>query len=91
MKKFVQLHANDNIVIALINFESGAIIKVGDKEIVLKDTINFGHKIAIKAIAKKTKILKYGLSIGSATQNIVVGEHVHSHNLETDYLMTDPK
>ncbi|MFG6687745.1 UxaA family hydrolase [Mariniflexile sp. HNIBRBA6329] len=87
MEKFVQLHINDNIVIALKKFETGDIINVNGEEIPLKESIDFGHKIAIKPISKKNKILKYGLSIGSATQNIVPGEHVHSHNLETDYLI----
>ncbi|WP_308991295.1 UxaA family hydrolase [Mariniflexile litorale] len=87
MEKFVQLHVNDNIVIALKSFEADTIINVNGEEVKLIETIDFGHKIAIKSIATKDKILKYGLSIGSATQDIVPGEHVHSHNLETDYLI----
>ena len=91
MKNFIQLHDNDNIVIALKHFEVDAIIQVNWKKIKLKSAIDFGHKIAIKPIEKGDKILKYGLSIGSATQNINPGEHVHSHNLETDYLTRHDK
>lgn len=88
MEKFVQLHTIDTIVIALQNYEANTIITVNGVEIKLKEAIDFGHKIAIKSIKKKDKILKYGLSIGSATKEISPGEHVHSHNMETDYLMS---
>ncbi|WP_282055840.1 UxaA family hydrolase [Maribacter luteus] len=91
MERFVQLHAHDNIIIALKHFETGTILNVNGNKIKLKEAIVFGHKIAVKPIFKSDKILKYGLSIGRATQNIVPGEHVHSHNLETDYLISDSK
>lgn len=91
MENYVRLHSNDNIVIALKNFEVDTVISVSGKEIKLKNAIGFGHKIAIKPIEKGEKVFKYGLSIGSVTQKISVGEHVHSHNLETDYLVVNEK
>lgn len=87
MENFVRLHTCDNIVIALRQFQIGAVINIDGDEIRLKDVIDFGHKIAVRRIDRHDKVLKYGLSIGSATQNISTGEHVHSHNLKTDYLM----
>ena len=30
--------------------------------------------------------MKYGVSIGSALQGIHPGEHVHLHNMKSDYL-----
>ena len=33
-------------------------------------------------------VLKYGAVIGTATSDIGRGEHVHTHNLESDYLPT---
>lgn len=86
MENFVRLHTRDNIVIALRQFQIGAVINIDGDEIILKDVIDFGHKIAVRRIDRHDKVLKYGLSIGSATQNISIGEHVHSHNLKTDYL-----
>lgn len=43
-----------------------------------------GHKYARCAIAKGEKVIKYGFPIGTATADIQKGEHVHSHNLQTD-------
>jgi altronate hydrolase len=43
-----------------------------------------GHKYALKFIKKGENIIKYGSPIGHATQDIEIGEHVHTHNLKTN-------
>lgn len=85
MKDFILLHENDNVVVALKNMEVDTQIEVYGKKIQLKSAIDFGHKIAIKSIKAGDKVLKYGLSIGIATNDITAGEHVHVQNLRTDY------
>lgn len=50
---------------------------------VLKD-IPYGHKIAVRPIKKGDTILKYGLSIGTALEDIPSGDHVHIHNIESN-------
>jgi hypothetical protein len=85
MRDFIQLHENDNVVVALKNLAEGACLEVKGKVIKLNSNINFGHKVAIKPINAGEKVLKYGVPIGSATKNIAVGEHVHVQNLQTDY------
>lgn len=45
--------------------------------------IPLGHKIALGNIAKGATVIKYGCSIGKATQAIKKGDHVHTHNLKT--------
>jgi hypothetical protein len=34
------------------------------------------------------KIIKFGVPIGSATKHIDIGEHIHLHNMKSDYLPT---
>ncbi|GAW93863.1 UxaA family hydrolase [Calderihabitans maritimus] len=51
-------------------------------EIEVRADIPYGHKIAIRPIKKGETIWKYGLSIGRATEDIEVGDHVHVHNIE---------
>ena len=46
--------------------------------------IAYGHKIALVDIPKGTQVTKYALSIGTATQNIKAGDHVHIHNVESN-------
>lgn len=46
--------------------------------------IPFGHKIAIRNIQNGTPVIKYGEGIGLASRDIVVGEHVHVENCESE-------
>ena len=50
--------------------------------------IGMGHKIARRDVPKGRKVLKYGAPIGSASADIRVGEHVHLHNLVSDWTPT---
>ena len=42
-----------------------------------------GHKYALGAIKKGADVIKYGMPIGIATEDISAGEHVHTHNMRT--------
>ena len=42
-----------------------------------------GHKFALRPICKGENVIKYGMPIGIATQDIPEGGHVHTHNLKT--------
>ena len=44
--------------------------------------VPFGHKVSLRPIASGEAIVKYGVEIGSATQAIEQGEHVHVHNCQ---------
>ncbi len=73
---------NDNIATARVELDAGLVLSrgVGD-DIVLREDITFGHKVAVKPIAKGEPVLKYGQRIGVATRDIVVGDLVHVDNL----------
>ena len=43
-----------------------------------------GHKYAARPIACGEMIVKYGFPIGHATKDVAEGEHVHTHNTETN-------
>ncbi len=45
--------------------------------------VPYGHKIAVRDICVGEDIVKYGEAIGIATANIVKGEYVHVHNLDS--------
>ena len=42
-----------------------------------------GHKYAVKPIKAGERVIKYGMPIGVATEDIALGAHVHSHNMKT--------
>lgn len=49
----------------------------------VKISLDNGHKYALCDITKGEPIIKYGFPIGTASENIKKGEHIHSHNLKT--------
>ena len=49
-------------------------------EVIAREAIPAGHKMAIEQIAPGDDIIKYGLAIARASVAIAPGEHVHVHN-----------
>jgi altronate dehydratase len=86
--RLLRLHPNDNVLTVIATLEAGERIRVGDADIAVATQLPLGHKIAARAIAVGEKIVKYGAPIGSAACAIGAGEHVHTHNLRSDYLPT---
>jgi len=75
----IRLHATDNLVIALTDLGKGA--AVPGVSVALPGPVPRGHKLATRAIARGEIVLRYGQSIGQATEDIPAGGHIHSHNL----------
>ncbi len=77
----------DNVATALRNLDTGEHASVGiSKEIIsiaIVEPVAYGHKFAIRDIAKGEDILKYGEIIGRATADIASGAHVHIQNVES--------
>jgi altronate hydrolase len=84
-KSWIQLHANDNCIVALQTLVQGQIIDLNEKTISLRTNIPPGHKLAIASIAFGQPVTKYGWPIGVATQSIEPGDHVHDHNLRCEH------
>ena len=82
------LHPADNVLTVIAALEPGAQIRVGTEVVTVTARLPIGHKVAARAIAAGEKITKYGAPIGSATAPIAAGEHVHTHNVQSDYLPT---
>lgn len=83
-KKWIQINPIDNVAVALSPLQKGETIELGEKSVILKEDIAQGHKFALKPIKAQENIMKYGLSIGHAKQDIQEGEWVHIHNIKTN-------
>jgi hypothetical protein len=88
MVSAIRLFPTDNVLVLTRSLEAGETVEVGEKRRTLESPIGLGHKIAACAISPGEKILKYGAPIGSATAAIEAGEHIHLHNMKSDYLPT---
>lgn len=86
--RLLLLSPADNVFVLRQAVAQGENLTIEDTNIVLPRGLDLGHKIARRPIAVGDKILKYGAPIGSATRAISVGEHVHIHNIKSDYTAT---
>lgn len=88
MSKLMRIHESDNVLVVKNSILPGDEEQVGDRVITFEKGLDFGHKVADKDLRKGDKIIKFGIPIGSATEDIPLGSHVHLHNLKSDYLST---
>lgn len=85
-KRALLLHADDNCVVALADVRAGDMIEYDGGCVMAAVDIALGHKAAIFWIRKGEKVVKYGAVIGSVTADIAPGDHIHTHNLASDYI-----
>ena len=85
MKKNLQIHPMDNVVVCLEAAGKGESIQLSDgREVFSLDDIPAGHKMAIRDIGEGEDIIKYGYAIGHATQALKAGNWVHTHDVKTN-------
>ena len=54
-----------------------------DGEVRLLQDVPFGHKVCIRETPAGADVLKYGQVIGRTSKQMKVGEHAHTHNVES--------
>ncbi|MGY4402165.1 UxaA family hydrolase [Bradyrhizobium sp. USDA 3315] len=86
--RLLLLSSADNVLVARGKVAAGETIVVDGAAVTLAITISLGHKIARCDIGLGERIVKCGVPIGSATAHIARGEHVHVHNVKSDYTPT---
>jgi len=83
----IAIKEQDNVATAIEDIAAGEEAAVGVSEqtifIRVAQDIAYGHKFALRAIAKGEDVLKYNCAIGRATCNIKPGQHAHVHNMES--------
>src|SRR5512144_2603707 len=80
------LHPDDNILVARRDIAQGELVVVDGESFNMPVAIELGHKLARRALAVDSRVLKYGAPIGSMKTAVARGEHVHLHNLKSDYI-----
>lgn len=83
MKEYIKINEQDNVVVALRDFKEGDRIQAGTIDLIVKEAIPSGHKIALQFITEGEKVIKYGNPIGLAKADIEAGTWVHTHNIKT--------
>lgn len=85
---FIKLHEKDNVLIALRGASKGTLVHIGSRSFSTAQDVSLAHKIAAQDIQVGEIICKYGMPIGTATQDISAGSSVHVHNVKSNYTAT---
>lgn len=77
----IRMHARDNVAIVANQggLAAGTVLSDG---ITLRDQVPQGHKVALVDIASGAPVLRYGIPIGFAMQDIAAGSWVHERLLQ---------
>ena len=76
------LTAGDDVAVARGDIAEGQRLYADGVALIARQPIPSGHKIALRAVLAGQRVLKYGQTIGQATQSIEPGDYVHVHNLD---------
>jgi len=79
----IRIADRDNVAIALRPIAAGERVIVDGASVVARQDVPAGHKLALAPIARDEQVMKYGVPIGNATEDIQPGDWIHSHNLKT--------
>lgn len=88
MTAFLKLDASDNVQVALRRAPAGSLLDGPDGPVTTLTEVAMAHKVADRPIAAGAAVVKYGMPIGEATEDIPAGAHVHVHNIRSRYTPT---
>jgi hypothetical protein len=86
--RLLLLAPGDSVFVLRDQIAAGELIVVDDVKVRVQVALGLGHKIARVTLRPGDKVIKYGAAIGSASRAIAPGDHVHLHNLKSDYTAT---
>ena len=83
-RKTILSHVKDNVATALTDLKKGEQVNASlddrSVDVVLREDISFAHKYALRDVTKGEDVIKYGMPIGKALNDIRTGQWVHVHN-----------
>jgi altronate dehydratase len=81
VKSVLVISDRDNVATALQPLDPGRQLDVNGTLVTVRDAVPSGHKIALRDIHTGEAVIKYGSPIGLASADILIGAHVHTHNV----------
>lgn len=86
--RLLLLSPGDTVFVLRDQIDAGETVWVEGLAVAFPTRLGLGHKIARVAVPAGDKVIKYGAPIGRASRAIAQGDHVHLHNLTSDYTPT---
>ena len=84
--RLLRLHETDDCLVAACYLLAGSEVLIGGVPVTLATDVPLGHKVAARPVRRGEDVRKCGAVIGRTTQDVTLGEHVHLHNLRSNYL-----
>lgn len=84
MKKYIHINPSDNVVVAIDPLSKDDNITVNNHDIIIREEIPAGHKVALQDFNTGDYIIKYGFPIGHARNRIKSGTWVNESNIKTN-------
>ena len=81
MIRALLMNPTDNVAVVVQDTHTGDEVDTPLGKFTAAEEIRTGHKMAIAPIAKGASVIKYGIAIGRAGQDIQIGDWVHTHNV----------
>lgn len=76
----MQIHPEDNILVALRDLPAGAAIPFAGQDILLAEAVPAKHKFAIRNLDTGDELIMYGVLVGKATRPIPRGSRISTEN-----------
>src|SRR5699024_4168664 len=63
-KKYLLIHPDDNLLVALETLREGTEIEFGQRKFILRDTVRAKHKFTLHPLKKDDFVYMYGVKVG---------------------------
>lgn len=80
-KTYLQIHPNDNVLVALQDLEKGHEIEFQGERFELKERVTAKHKFTTQTMVKDQEVLMYGLLVGKVNYDLEKGVRLTTDNL----------
>jgi hypothetical protein len=78
----IRVHPQDNVAVVAADVPAGSAVRLDDgTSLRAVEVIVRGNKVALRPIPRGEAAIRYGEEIGTATDDIIAGQHVHTHNV----------
>lgn len=80
-KKYLQIHPNDNVLVALQDLPQGTEIEWQNNRFQLLENIAAKHKFTITPLTKDAEVYMYGVLVGKVNCDLEIGALISTENL----------
>jgi altronate hydrolase len=81
LPRFIQIHPDDNLLVALNDMPEGTRISYRDRELILREPVRAKHKFTIHPVERGGYVRMYGVVVGKAIEKIEQGGVVSLRNI----------